>query len=67
MDEREDITEQHDVDQSQEPGSEGYPEEQPGSAGDEETSSDSDRSGAPRQDEQSRQGGDATGNPDNAG
>ncbi len=67
MDEREDITEQHDVDQSQEPGSEGYPEEQPGSEGDGETSSDEDRSGAPRQDEQSRQGGDATGNPGNAG
>ena len=67
MDEREDITEQHDQKQSQEPASAGYPEEQPGSAGDGETSGDEDRSGAPRQDEQSRQGGDATGNPGNAG
>jgi hypothetical protein len=67
MDEREDITEQHDQDQTQEPASEGYPEEQPGSEREDETSSGSDRSGAPRRDEQSRQGGDATGNPGAAG
>ena len=66
--EREDITQdQHDQGQPQEPASEGYPEEQPGSDRDDETSGASDRSGAERSDKESRQGGDATGNPDAAG